>query len=63
MSRQQGYIDACGLRFIAGFGDVIRSKEQLNEMKIAEDYAKRYNAVILTQCQVSSVGASENKEK
>ena len=56
LAQKQAYIDKCGLRFIEGFGDVIRSEEQLENMKKAEAYAKHYNAVIIMQCRIKPAG-------
>lgn len=47
------YQAQCGLRFIEGFGDVIRSDEQGNQMKLASEYAERYNSLIMTGCQLA----------
>ena len=43
-------IEACGVRLIKGFGDVIRSEAELSAMQLASRYAKRYNAVIVETC-------------
>lgn len=52
-AQQQAYQAKCGVRFIDGFGDVIRSDEQLEQMKLAREYAVRYNAVIISGCALS----------
>lgn len=44
------YSELCGLRYMSGFGDVIRSAEGLNRMKLAREYAMRYNSVIISEC-------------
>lgn len=47
---REAALDACGVRLLAGFGDVIRSDEELAAMQQASAYAKRYNAVVLGVC-------------
>lgn len=54
---KQAYRDQCGLRFIAGFGDLVRSEEQLNKMKLAHAYAQRYNEIIISECRLPQAGA------
>ena len=49
-SLRQAYRERCGIRFIEGFGDVVRSEKQLENMKLAREYAARYNAVIIAGC-------------
>ena len=47
---RQAAMDACGVRLLEGFGDVIRSKEELLARRQASKYAVKYNRVILEQC-------------
>lgn len=47
---REAALDTCGVRLLAGFGDVIRSDEELAAMQQASAYAKRYNAVVLAVC-------------
>ncbi|MDA3870311.1 MAG: hypothetical protein PF589_10325 [Gammaproteobacteria bacterium] len=47
---REAALDACGVRLLEGFGDVIRSDEELAAMRKASAYAKRYNAVMLGVC-------------
>lgn len=47
---EKAAIIACGVRLIEGFGDVIRSPEELAAMRQVSAYAKRYNAVIVKEC-------------
>lgn len=47
---RQTAMDACGVRLMKGFGDVIRSDDQATAMQQAHEYAKWYNAVVLAQC-------------
>ena len=49
-SDRQTAMDACGVRLIKGFGDVMRSDDQALAMQQAHIYAKRYNTVVLAQC-------------
>ncbi len=51
-NNRQAAIDACGVRLMKGFGDVIRSDDELSAMQVAHEYAKRYNAVIIERCLV-----------
>lgn len=53
-SQSQDYSEKCGVRFFEEFGDVIREREQLEAMKKAKEYAKRYNKVILTGCTLDN---------
>lgn len=53
-SRSQDYRDKCGIRFFEEFGDVIREREQLDQMIKAKEYAIEYNRVILTRCTLSN---------
>jgi hypothetical protein len=41
----------CGVKFIEGATDAIRSEEQLRLMKKAFEYAGRYNKIIAERCQ------------
>ncbi len=47
------YREACGLRFMKGFGDVVRSDKDIEEMKQARRYAERYNQLIMQQCSLN----------
>lgn len=47
---REAALAACGVRLLEGFGDVIRSDEELAAMRKASAYAKRYNAVMLGVC-------------
>ncbi len=47
---RQAAMDACGVHLIKGFGDVIRSKEELLARRQASEYAVRYNTVVLKSC-------------
>ncbi|MDT8451819.1 MAG: glutamyl-tRNA amidotransferase [Gammaproteobacteria bacterium] len=47
---KEAALAACGVRLLEGFGDVIRSDEELAAMQQASAYAKRYNAVMLGVC-------------
>ena len=47
---RQAAMDACGVRLMEGFGDVIRSKEELLARRQASEYAVRYNTVVLKSC-------------
>jgi hypothetical protein len=47
------YSEHCGIRFMKKFGDVIRSDDDLERMKQAREYALRYNAAILSKCNLS----------
>jgi len=38
---------------LEGFGNVVHSDEQREEMKRAREYAVRYNAVIIRGCPLS----------
>lgn len=49
----QTYREQCGLRYLKGFGDVVRSTEDLGRMKLAREYALRYNTVITSECSLS----------
>ncbi len=40
----------CGVKFVSGVSDTVRSKEQLEMIKKARDYAKKYNAHIAQRC-------------
>ncbi len=46
----QTYKERCGVRFFKEFGDVIRERKQLDQMKKAKRYAADYNRIILTSC-------------
>ncbi len=50
----QEYADTCGIRFFSEFGDVIREREQLEQMKKAREYAMQYNSVILKSCTLAN---------
>jgi len=52
-SQVQDYSDKCGVRFFDEFADVIKEREQLEQMKRAKEYAGKYNTVILTACKLS----------
>ncbi|MDJ0833638.1 MAG: hypothetical protein QNJ69_08975 [Gammaproteobacteria bacterium] len=41
----------CGVNIMQGVGDVIRSQNHLELMKMAHQYALRYNAMIKLHCQ------------
>jgi hypothetical protein len=47
------YNEHCGIRFMKNFGDVIRSSDDLVRMKQAREYALRYNATIMSKCNLS----------
>jgi len=47
---RQAAMDACGVRLMKGFGDVIRTDKDSANMRLAYDYAKRYNAVVIEAC-------------
>ena len=49
----QNYSDKCGVRYFDEFSDVIREREQLEQMTRAKEYAVKYNRVILTSCTLS----------
>ena len=40
----------CGVIFMPGVGDTVRSKEQLRLMKKAYEYAGQYNEIIKQRC-------------
>ena len=44
------YREHCGLRFMKGFGDVVRSDKHLENMKQARAYALSYNQKISEHC-------------
>ena len=48
--QMQDASEKCGVRYFDEFGDVIREREQLEQMKKAKQYAIEYNRVILTRC-------------
>ena len=50
LTDKQAAMDACGVRLMKGFGDVVRSDDQANAMQLAHEYAKRYNAVMVVEC-------------
>ena len=52
-TESQDYRKKCGVRFFDEFGDVIRERAQLEQMKKAKEYAIEYNEVILTSCTLS----------
>ena len=41
----------CGLRMLEGFGDVVRSQEQLKKMRAFHDYVTAYNIIVAAQCR------------
>lgn len=41
----------CGIKLIDGISDTVRSQEHLKLMKMAQSYAKKYNAVIKQHCK------------
>ncbi|MCW8830923.1 MAG: hypothetical protein OQK32_05305 [Gammaproteobacteria bacterium] len=47
---RQPAMDACGVRLMEGFGDVLRSQEELQARQLAYKYAIRYNTVVLAKC-------------
>ena len=49
--KKQAYIEKCGVRIFEGFGDVVRSKKQLDEAQKAREYAIQYNQLILIACR------------
>lgn len=49
-AEREAAMETCGVRLMAGFGDVIRSEAELAAMRRASAYAKRYNAVMLGAC-------------
>ena len=53
-SKKQSYIEKCGIRVFDEFGDVVRSKKQLDEMQLAREYAIQYNRVIVTACRLKN---------
>ena len=50
----QDYVDTCGIRVFEEFGDVVRNRKQLEQMKQAQDYAIKYNTVILKSCTLAN---------
>lgn len=52
VDKKQSYIEKCGVRVFEEFGDVVRSKKQLDEMQQAREYAIQYNQVIVTACSL-----------
>ena len=50
LTDKQAAMDACGVRLMKGYGDVVRSDDQANAMQLAHEYAKRYNAVMVIEC-------------
>lgn len=40
----------CGMRMLEGFGDVVRSQDQLKKMRAMHDYAAAYNKIVAIQC-------------
>ncbi|NOQ87585.1 MAG: hypothetical protein GQ550_01550 [Gammaproteobacteria bacterium] len=53
-AQSQNYRDKCGVRYFKEFGDVIRNRDQLEQMKKAKEYAVEYNRVILNSCTLSN---------
>lgn len=47
---RQAAMDACGVRLMKGFGDVVRSDNELSAMQMAFKYAQRYNTVVIERC-------------
>lgn len=47
---RQAAMDACGVRLLEGFGDLIRSEEELLARRQASEYAVRYNRVVVKSC-------------
>lgn len=45
--------EQCGLRMMQGFGDVVRSDEQLQTMKAMREYATEYNKIVAPQCSAT----------
>lgn len=50
LTARQAAIDACGVRYMKGFGDIVHSDEHLRAMRIAYDYATRYNSTLIKLC-------------
>jgi len=46
----QAAMDACGVRLMTGFGDVIKSPQELQARHAAHKYAIGYNAIVLKAC-------------
>jgi hypothetical protein len=46
--------EKCGVRYFDEFSDVIRDRDQLEQMKKAKQYAAEYNKVILTSCTLGN---------
>jgi len=53
LTQIQDYSDKCGVRYFTEFSDVIREREQLEQMTRAKEYAVKYNKVILSSCTLS----------
>ena len=50
-ARARQYELHCGVIFMPGVGDTVRSKEQLRLMKKAYEYAGQYNEIVKQRCQ------------
>ena len=49
----QRYTEQCGVRYLKGFGDVIRSENQLQAMTAAHAWAEAYNRLIIEACRAA----------
>ncbi len=47
---RQAAMEACGVRLLKGFGDVVRRDEDMSARRQAHEYAGRYNAVVVKSC-------------
>ena len=49
-SQYRDYVNTCGIRVFKEFGDVVRGRDQVEQIKQAREYASKYNAVIVKSC-------------
>lgn len=52
-SLAENYSEKCGVRLFEEFSDVIRNREQAEQMSKASEYAIEYNKIILSNCTLS----------
>ena len=48
--RARDYELKCGLRILEGAGDAVHSRDELERLKQAREYAEAYNRIVRTRC-------------
>jgi hypothetical protein len=52
VQQSRNYALRCGVRMVEGITDAVRGEEHLEQMKIAQQYAEDYNAIIKSHCKL-----------